>query len=151
TYTALVSQVSYFWSISGNSAASINGSTTSKCVKVDVAANPADFSKFTLTLITSNANGCTTTCTKKVGIQSHSAGCALEGPLAACANSVNLYTNTIAPGSNPSYAWSIIGDNTGGADFVPPGTPSTNASGVYVKEGPNGGTNLVRVVITYNG
>src|SRR6266498_3537232 len=139
--------LTYAWSLSGASGVTINGSTTSQSILVHVGS--AASGTFTLTLKVTGAGGCMTTCSIPVDIQPHEAGCQLSGPFAVCTGStLNTYTLTSgAPGTSPSYAWSLVA-NSSGATFNP--APSSSSTSVKVDAG-GAGSYTVHVVITFNG
>jgi autotransporter-associated beta strand protein len=103
--------LSYAWSISGSG--SIPGSTTSQSVAVDAAAGCN--TSFTLYLTVTDANGCTSTCTKMVSVIDNTPPSLTGMPYAGTTgnNACKVNAAAAAPFS-PSNAVSGYTDNCGG-------------------------------------
>ena len=143
SYAGPVGLPSYSWSITGNADVSINGSTTSQTINVDVA--PSATGTFTVNLSTTSSAGCIQNCSQLVTIQS--GGCVISGPSIVCAGSTgNHFSLTAQPANVTSYTWSIS-DNSSGASLNP--TPASSDSAVSVDAGTTGSF-TVHVTISYD-
>ncbi|MCE7926873.1 MAG: hypothetical protein DYG98_27880, partial [Haliscomenobacteraceae bacterium CHB4] len=124
---------SFSWSISGNGA--INGASNAQNVTVDAGAAGS----FTLTLVVTDANNCSSTCDKTVTVNALPS-CNITGDATVCANSNG---NVFSAPAASSYAWSISGNGTiNGA---------ANAQNVTVDAGAAGNFTLTLVVTDANG
>src|SRR5207249_6002316 len=100
------------WSISRYGA--INSPSTNQSVTVDAGAAVS----FSLLLVISNVNGCTSSCDKPVTVNPNPV-CSISGESAVCASTTShTYTG---PASTSSYAWFISGSGAING-------PSTNQS-----------------------
>ncbi len=93
----------YAWSITGNG--TIVGGATNQAVSVTAGAAGT----YTLTLTTTNANSCSTTCQQAVTVNANPS-CTITGNTTVCAASTgNSYSG---PAGVTSYSWSISGNGT---------------------------------------
>ena len=133
-FTAPGGMSTYLWTISGNG--SIVGANNTANVTV-TAGSPGSF---TLTLVITDANNCSSTCMKTVTVNPNPT-CSITGADAVCINTTgNVYSG---PSGMSSWAWSISGNGT----IV----GATNLQNVTVTAGSAGNFTLTLVIVDGNG
>ncbi|HSF88916.1 MAG TPA: hypothetical protein VLA46_05815, partial [Saprospiraceae bacterium] len=102
-FSAPPGMTTYAWSITGNG--SIPGATNMQNVSVTAGAAGS----FTLTLVLTDANNCTSTCMKTVNVTANPESCIITGPTTVCPGTSNQHCTTTV---GDTYSWAVSGGGT---------------------------------------